>query len=105
MASIKFRNVGRRGLTPGVVRQPVRLTLHPVCWQALLAQAVARDCPVGLVLDDFIARILNIPLEQRLPHRPEDGPQVGPALGSAPRPVERKADPELEGTAADLILR
>jgi len=96
MASIKFRNVGRRGLTPGVVRQDVRTTLHPVCWQALLAQSVNQDKPIGLVLDDFIARALSIPLEARLPDRGEDGPGVGPGLGSVPGTDGRKTDPETE---------
>ncbi len=85
MDMIKRVNPGRGGFTPGIIRINVKTTLHPVTHRALCVAAVEKNRPFPLLLDDVIAEYFDIPIEERLPGRPEDGPGDGPEVGSAPR--------------------
>lgn len=88
MAMIERVNPGRRGFTPGVVRVGIKTTLHPTTHRAACVAAVEQNRPFPLILDDALSHYLEIPIEERLPDRPEGGPRVGPEVGSAPRKAE-----------------
>jgi len=96
MSTIERVNPGRRGFSPGVVRINIKSTLHPITYRAVCVAAVEQNRAFPLVLDDAIAEYFDIPIDERGPHRPEDGPGVGRRLGSVPRSELRIQDPRTD---------
>jgi hypothetical protein len=99
MALIKRVNPGRGGFQPGIIRVPVKTTLHPITHRALCVACVEQNRALGLLLDDILSAHFEIAIEARLPDRPEDGPGDNPGPTPAEGSDRRSDDRKPEGPA------